>query len=248
MKIIKPIQITLLTAAVILIAISAIAIACAPAAPSNQSGESENATTTPEPTATLKPGEPTPTPKIGDPVPSSPGTPPAIYLPNPEGTLVPHEAINPPLTPRILTSHLRQQIEKREATQQARRSAGDQAHVENEIIWIIISVDSDKRVDEVVKYLEKKSLPIVGKEPAYRPYHPRIIAIVRISMIREISELEGVLRIEKVEDSAPGSSNQRTQPKPSAQSLEEQNEVHPRHTIGITGECIPNQELSPLGR
>ena len=129
-----------------------------------QSSESNNATATTRSTPTLKPGEPTPTPKIGDPVPTLAGTPPAIYLPNPQGTLVPHEAINPPLTPPVLTSYLKKKIEKREATQEARRSTGDQAHVENEIIWIIISVDSDKRVDEVLKYLEKKSLPIVGTE------------------------------------------------------------------------------------
>ena len=152
--------------------------------------------------------------------------PPAIYLPNPEGTLVPHEAIDPPLTPPVLNSYLKKKIEKREATQQARRSAGDQAHVENEIIWIIISVDSDQRVDEVVKYLEKKSLPIVGTGKNRSFIHPSVIAIVRISMIREISELEGVLRIEKVEDSAPGSSNQRTQPKPYTQSLAEKHGVH----------------------
>ena len=154
----QPIPITLL-AALVLIAVSA--IVCTPAAPGRQSNESDNATTTTRSTATLKPGEPTPTLKPGDPVPTLAGTPPAIYLPNPQGTLVPHEALNPPLTPPVLTSYLKRKIEKREATQQARRSAGDQAHVENKIIWII-SVDSDKRVDEVVKYLEKKSLPIVG--------------------------------------------------------------------------------------
>ena len=67
-------------------------------------------------------------------------------------------------------------------------------------------------------------------------------------MVREISELEGVISIEEPPESAPGSSNQRTQPQPSAQSLAEQNGVHTRHTIGITGECIPNQELSPIGK
>ena len=227
----QSIRITLLITAVILIAISAIAIACAPAAPSNQGGESENAP------APATPG-PTPTPKIGDPVPSSPGTPPAIYLPNPEGTLVPHEFIDPPLTPPVLNSYLKKKIEKREATQEARRSTGDQAHVENEIIWIIISVDSDKRVDEVVKYLEKKSLPIVGTGKNRSFIHPSVIAIVRISMLREISELEGVLRIEKVEDSAPSSSNQRTQPKPSAQSLVEKHGVDTWHTANIQGQTI----------
>ena len=155
----KPIPITLL-AAVVLITVSA--IACTPASPGRVSNESDNATTTTRSTPPLKPGEPTPTLKPGDPVPTLAGTTPAIYLPNPQGTLVPHEAINPPLTPPVLTSYLKKKIEKREATQQARRSAGDQAHVENKIIWIIISVDSDQRVDEVVKYLEKKSLPIVG--------------------------------------------------------------------------------------
>ena len=157
----QPIHITLLTA-LVLIAVSAIAVP--QQRQEGQSSESDNTTTAPKSTATLKPGEPAPTPKIGDPVPNRAGMPPAIYLPNPEGTLVPHEAIDPPLTPPVLNSYLKKKIEKREATQQARRSAGDQAHVENEIIWIIISVDSDQRVDEVVKYLEKKSLPIVGTE------------------------------------------------------------------------------------
>ena len=235
----QPIRITLLIAAVILIAISAIAIACAPAAPSNQDGESENATTTPEPTATLKPGEPTRKLKPGDPVPTLAGTPPAIYLHNPEGTLTPHEPIlPPPLTPPVLTSHLREQIERREATQEARRSTGDQAHVENEIIWIIISLDSDKRIDEVVKYLEKKSLPIVGTGTSESFVHPWVIGIVRISMVREISELEGVISIEEPPESAPDSSNQRTQPKPSAQSLVEKHGVDTWHTANIQGQTI----------
>ena len=229
----QSIRITLLAAAVILIAISAIAIACAPAAPSNQSGESENATTTPEPTATLKPGEPTPTPKIGDPVPSSPSTPPGIYLPNPEGTLVPHEAINPPLTPPVLTSHLRQQIELHEATQEARRSAG-QSDETSKIIWLEISLHSDDQLDKVAKYLQTKSIAIVGKEPAYRPYSPRIIAIAPVSMLREISELEEVLSIKAV----LGSSNQRTQPKPSAQSPAEQHGVETWHAAGIEGQNV----------
>ena len=218
----QPIRITLL-AALVLIAISA--IACTPAAPSKQGSESDNATTTPEPTATLKPGEPTQTPKIGDPVPSSPGTPPAIYLPNPEGTLVPHEAINPPLTPRVLTSHLRQQIELREATREAQRSAGEREET-GEAIWIEINLDSDDRVDEVAKYLGKKSIPIVTKGPKTPVTPPTIIAIVWVSTLREISELEGVVRIEAVPGSFPGSSNQRTQPQPSSKSLEEQHGVH----------------------
>ena len=237
----QPIPITLLTAAVIIIAVST--IACTPASPGRQSSESDNARTAPKSTATLKPGEPAPTPKIGDPVPNRAGMPPAIYLPNPQGTLVPHEAINPPLTPPVLTSHLRQQIELHEATQEARRSAG-QSDETSKIIWLEISLHSDDQLDKVAKYLQTKSIAIVGKEPAYRPYSPRIIAIAPVSMLREISELEEVLSIKAV----LGSSNQRTQHKPSAQSLAEQNGVHTWRTVGITGEYIPNQELSTLGK
>ena len=86
--------------------------------------------------------------------------------------------------------------------------------MENEIIWIIISVDSDKRVDEVVKYLEKKSLPIVGTEKNRSFIYPWIIAMIPISMIREISELEGVVRIRELDKGSDHSSNQRTQPQP----------------------------------
>ena len=233
----QSIRITLLIAAVILIAVSAIAIACAPAAPSNQSGESENATETPEPTATLKPGEPTPTPKIGDPVPSSPGTPPAIYLPNPEGTLVPHEFRDPPLTPPVLPSHLKGKIERREATQEARRSTG-QSEGTDEKLWVEINLDSDDRVDKVAKYLEKKSIPIVGTGTSESFVQPWIIAIVPISMVREFSELEGVVRIRELEKSAPGSSNQRTQPKPSGQSLAAQHGAQTWHAAGIEGQNV----------
>ena len=45
-------------------------------------------------------------------------------------------------------------------------------------------------------------------------------------MLREISELEGVVRIRELDKGSDNSSNQRTQPKPSAQSLAEQNSVH----------------------
>ena len=115
----RPIRITLLVT-VVLIEVSA--IVCTPASPGRQSNESDNATTAPKSTATLKPGEPTRKLKPGDPVPSLRGTPPAIYLPHPQGTLVPHEAIDPPLTPPVLTSYPKKKLEKREATQQARRS------------------------------------------------------------------------------------------------------------------------------
>ena len=223
----KPIRITLLTAAVILIAISAIAIACAPSAPNNQGGESENATATPGPT-----------PEIGDPVPTLAGTPAMIYLHNPEGTLTPHIAPPPkPLTPPVLPSHLQKQIERREATQEAQRSAGEREET-GEAIWITINLDSDDRIDEVAKYLEKKSITIVGKDPRSPITPPTIIAIVRISKIREISELEGVVRIKTIPNSAPGSSNQRTQPKPSGQSLAEQHGIDTWHAAGIEGQTI----------
>ena len=213
----KPIRIKLLTAAVILIAVSAIAITCAPAASSNQGGESENATATPEPT---------PTPEIGDPVPTLAGTPAMIYLHNPEGTLTPHIAPPPkPLTPPVLPSHLRKQIERREATQEAQRSAGEPEET-GESIWIEINLNSDDRIDAVTKYLEKKSIPIVAKEPRSPVTPPTIIAIVWISMLREISELEAVVRIRELDKGSDNSSNQRTQPKPSTQSLAEQNSVH----------------------
>ena len=137
----QPIHITLLISAAIIIAISAIAIACAPAAPSNQGGESENATATPGPT---------PTPEIGDPVPTLAGTPAMIYLHNPEGTLTPHIAPPPkPLTPPVLPSHLRKQIERREATQEAQRSSGEQEE-NGESIWIEINLNSDDRIDAVL--------------------------------------------------------------------------------------------------
>ena len=197
----QPIPITLLTAAVIIIAVST--IACTPASPGRQSNESENATTTPEPTATLKPGEPTRKLKPGDPVPTLAGTPPAIYLHNPEGTLTPHEFRDPPLTPPVLPSHLKGKIERREATQEARRSTG-QSEGTDEKLWVEINLDSDDRVDKVAKYLEKKSIPIVGTGTSASFVQPWIIAIVPISMVREFSELEGVVRIRELEKSAPG--------------------------------------------
>ena len=199
----QPIRITLLTAAVILIAVSA--IACTPAAPGRQSSESDNATTTTRSTPILKPG---------DPVPTLAGTPAMIYFHNPEGTLTPHIAPPPkPLTPPVLPSHLRKQLERREATQEARRSAGEPEE-NGEAIWIEINFDSDDRIDEVAKYLEKKSIPIVAKEPRSPVTPPTIVAIVWISMIREISVLEGVVRIRELDKGSDNSSNQRTQPQP----------------------------------
>ena len=96
----------------------------------------------------------------------------------------------------------------------------------DEINKFIISVDSAERVDEILKYLEKKSAPIVGTGKNTSTINPWIIAILPISMVREISELEGVVRVREVEQSAPGSSNQRTQPQPYDQSLVAQHEVH----------------------
>ena len=198
----KPIRITLLTA-VVLIAVSA--IACTPASQGTQSSESDNATTT-RSTPTLKPGEP---------VPTLAGTPAMIYLHNPQGTLTPHVAPPPkPLTPPVLPSHLRKELERREATQEARRSSGNQTTMEDEKSQFSITLDSDERVNEVVKYLEKKSVQIAGTGTSESFIYPWIIAMIPISMIREISELEGVVRIRELDKGSDHSSNQRTQPQP----------------------------------
>ena len=77
-----------------------------------------------------------------------------------------------------------------------------------------ITLDSDERVNEVVKYLEKKSVQIAGTGTSESFIYPWIIAMIPISMIREISELEGVVRIRELDKGSPGSNNQRTQPKP----------------------------------
>ena len=198
----QPIHITLL-AAVVLITVSA--IACTPASPGRQSSESDNATTT-RSTPTLKPG---------DPVPTLAGTPAMIYLHNPQGTLTPHVAPPPkPLTPPVLPSHLRKELERREATQEARRSSGNQTTMEDEKSQFSITLDSDERVNEVVKYLEKKSVQIAGTGTSESFIYPWIIAMIPISMIREISELEGVVRIRELDKGSDHSSNQRTQPQP----------------------------------
>ena len=107
--------------------------------------------------------------------------------------------------------------------------------MEDEKSQFSITLDSDERVNEVVKYLEKKSVQIAGTGTSESFIYPWIIAMIPISMIREISELEGVVRIRELDKGSPGSNNQRTQPKPSAQSLAEQHEVQAWHIANVQG-------------
>ena len=196
--------------AIILIASAFAVMACRPATPAGQDQDSANQTTTPEPTKQLRPG---------DPIPTLAGTPPMIYLHNPEGTLTPAEA--PPTRPRteepVLPQNLQWRADSHAATQQARRSAR-QPEEEGEIGAYEIWVDSDDRVDEVAKELEKRSITIMVKGPREFATSPRFIAAIPISMLKEISELEGVVSIREVPQSQPGSSKHRTQPSRSNQN------------------------------
>ena len=192
-------------------------MACGPAAPAGQDQSSANQATTPEPSKQLRPG---------DPVPTLAGTPPMIYLHNPEGTLTPAEAPpTRPLTEPVLPQNLEWRAESHAATQQARRSAG-QPEEEGEIGAYEIWVDSDERVDEVVKQLEKRSILIMVKGPREFATSPALIAAVPVSMLKEISELEGIVGIREVPQSQPGSGRHRTQPNPSNQNPVRQHGVH----------------------
>ena len=109
-----------------------------------------------------------------------------------------------PLTPYVLIDNLRRESTEYEATKEATTNAGRSADtMEDPIRKIFITVDSLERSDEVATFLASRSVAISSKNenPSYAEFV--VVAYVPRSLLKELSYMEGITRIE----SFPGPSN-----------------------------------------
>ena len=109
-----------------------------------------------------------------------------------------------PLTPYVLIDNLRSESAEYEATKEATTNAGRSADtMEDPIRKIFITVDSLERSDEVATFLASRSVAISSKNenPSYAEFV--VVAYVPRSLLKELSYMEGITRIE----SFPGPSN-----------------------------------------
>ena len=109
-----------------------------------------------------------------------------------------------PLTPYVLIDNLRSESAEYEATKAATANAGRSADtMEDPIRKIFITVDSLERSDKVATFLASRSVAISSKNenPSYTEFV--VVAYVPRSLLKELSYMEGITRIE----SFPGPSN-----------------------------------------
>ena len=166
---------TVLVIAAILVAAVTTVAACAPASPNNQA---QNGSPTKAPTS-----PPTNTPETI-----------IIYQ---DSTPVAIQMKPVPLTPYVLIDDLRRESTEYEATKEANANAGRSADtMEDPIRKIFITVDSLERSDEVATFLASRSVVISSKNenPSYAEFV--VVAYVPRSLLKELSYMEGITRIE----------------------------------------------------
>ena len=166
---------TVLVIAAILVATVITVAACAPASPSSQA---QNGSPTKAPTS-----PPTNTPETI--IIYQDSTPVAIQMPP------------VPLTPYVLKGSLRRESDEYEATKEATANAGRSADtMEDPFRMIFITVDSLERSNKVADFLESRSVTISSKNenPSYAEFV--VVAYVPRSLLKELSYMEGITRIE----------------------------------------------------
>ena len=166
---------TVLVIAAILVATVITVAACAPASPSSQA---QNGSPTKVPTS-----PPTNTPETI-----------IIYQ---DSTPVAIQMKPVPLTPYVLKGSLRRESDEYEATKEANANAGRNTDtMEDPIRMMFITVDSLERSDEVVDFLESRSVAISSKNenPSYAEFV--VVAYVPRSLLKKLSYMEGITRIE----------------------------------------------------
>ena len=189
------VRLTIMAAAMALIALVIVALACGPSAPA---GQDEPA---PEPTATAEPTA-APTDESSDANDSLPPPPTRTQLerqyPNLDGNLI-------------------QKIEQHEAASGAGGASGssDQPTPTPELIDLIIFLDTADRTDEIQNFLEDNNVSRINcvKGRSDSLVKGSCGATVPVSLLRSLAEQSGVLRIEKALPTWPASNL----PSPSSQ-------------------------------
>ena len=82
------------------------------------------------------------------------------------------------------------------------RSARGEPGPEDEKIWLQIYVDPNDKLDDELKHLKKRSIVIIGANPRESLRFADVVAIVPTSLFIEISEIDGVVKINKVPTSS----------------------------------------------
>ena len=167
---------TVLVTAAILVATAITVTACAPASQNNQA---QNGSSTKAPTS-----PPTNTPETI-----------IIYQDN---TPVAIQMKPVPLTPYVLIDNLRRESTEYEATKEATTNAGRSADtMEDPFALIFITVDSLERANQVTTFLESRSVAVSSKND--NPPHEGniVVAYVPRSLLKELSYMEGITRIEE---------------------------------------------------
>ena len=197
---------TKFSATAVLVLIIAIAIACAPA---GQPAQDKDPNATPEPTA----------------------TPEIEYLIDSSGHRFPVEVVPEREGPVILHSSLEHNALGYQATKEANQRSGRSIDPEPRPT-VIIYVDSAARVQEIEKYLKKASITVISKttEPSVS-WPGALITNIPITKLLDLADQPGVLRIERILEGIPQSSNLQDR-------LPSQNEIHGVpiwHAAGIDG-------------
>lgn len=133
-----------------------------------------------------------------------------MYMHNPQATFVPVPVpLTPPLTPPVLPQWLLSRAASYQADIATRTARGEPAP-DDEKLWLHIFVDNHDKLDHVVKELEKRSIVVISASPEENPLFSDILATVPTSLFIEISEIDGVVRIEDEDTGAIPSGSNRT--------------------------------------
>ena len=184
---------TILAIAAIIVATVIAVVACAPASPNSQAQN----------------GSPT---KAPNPLPTN--TPETIIIYQ-DSTPVAIQMPPVPLTPYVLIDNLRSESTEYEATKEATTNAGRSADtIEDPFTRVFITVDSLERANQVTTFLESRSVAVSSKND--NPPHAGniVAAYVPRSLLKELSYMGSITRIE-----APvGPANE--SPEPSSQMVD----------------------------
>ncbi len=195
------IRVAILTTAAMLIVGSIAILACAPTAPARAP---EGQSSSEEPTATLGATLPI---VVGGPAPTLTGTPPMIYLHNPEGTLIPVEKPKErtPTPTRIVGPRLQQKLDEFKTLKRT-RGAPSEAELER-MKWfsLVVETESIEAATEAANLLREQGSWIGWIEEGSTYAEVRVDQIAAV--VDEIQGIEGVRRIDRGQPVHPGGKN-----------------------------------------
>ncbi len=217
----QPIRITLLAAAVILIAVSAIAIACAPAAPDRQSGESDNATTTSRSNGNeaTQPYQNTENESVEQQA-KPEWTPP----PPPTGP-----AVKP-----VVNTNLQRKLAKHVENKANKRAAGE--NIPTVYVELVITVQGPEHVDALVEFMNEHATGWVSSNK-YDGTNRNVngaIGRIDLDLVPTVEAMPGVIEIYEVIPARPASQLQQGVPSTTSQPAKVLG-ADTWHTAGIKG-------------